>query len=152
MFHNRRWDSDQLTLRRLIDEGALGDVQRYESRFERWRPQLRDGAWRETTTPAEGGGVLLDSAPTWSTRRCSSSARWREVHGEVAHRRGGPADDDVFLALEHESGVVAAISGPRRSRRRPGPRLRVLGSEAAFVVDALDGQEEALAGRGAAGR
>ena len=37
-FMNRRWDSDQLTLRRLLDEGKLGEVLRYESRLERWRP------------------------------------------------------------------------------------------------------------------
>ncbi len=43
VFHNRRWDSDQLTLRRLLAEGALGQVHRYESRFERWRPHPRPG-------------------------------------------------------------------------------------------------------------
>ena len=50
VFHNRRWDSDQLTLRRLIREGSLGDVRRYESRFERWLPRVRGKAW-ETTSP-----------------------------------------------------------------------------------------------------
>ena len=40
VFQNRRWDSDQRTLRRLIAEDALGEVVRYESRFERWRPEL----------------------------------------------------------------------------------------------------------------
>jgi predicted dehydrogenase len=38
VFHNRRWDGDFLTLRRLLAEGALGDVHRFESRYERWRP------------------------------------------------------------------------------------------------------------------
>ena len=44
VFQNRRWDSDQLTLRKLLAEGALGDVLRYESRFERWRPHPRADA------------------------------------------------------------------------------------------------------------
>ncbi len=35
VFQNRRWDSDHLTLTRLLDEGRLGRVIRYESRFER---------------------------------------------------------------------------------------------------------------------
>src|SRR5829696_7896517 len=61
VYMNRRWDSDQLTLRRLIDEGRLGRVLRYESRFERWRPALSDrGRWRETSQPEAGGGILLD--------------------------------------------------------------------------------------------
>src|SRR5205823_1592897 len=40
VFQNRRWDSDQLTLRRLLEDGELGEVRRYESRIERWRPAL----------------------------------------------------------------------------------------------------------------
>ena len=59
VFQNRRWDSDHLTLTRLIDEGRLGRVVRYESRFERWRPEPR-GAWRESAPPERGGGQLLD--------------------------------------------------------------------------------------------
>ena len=60
VFQNRRYDSDQRTLRRLLDTGELGDVLRYESRFERWRPTLTAGKWRETTPASEGGGSLLD--------------------------------------------------------------------------------------------
>ncbi len=60
VFHNRRWDSDQLTLAKLLQAGALGTVLRYESRFERWRPQARPEVWREAKTPSQGGGLLLD--------------------------------------------------------------------------------------------
>ena len=44
VFHNRRWDGDFLTVRRLLAEGRLGDVWRFESRFERWRPEVRAGS------------------------------------------------------------------------------------------------------------
>jgi scyllo-inositol 2-dehydrogenase (NADP+) len=143
VFHNRRWDSDQLTLRRLIAEGALGEVRRYESRFERWRPQVRQEVSRETTAPAEGGGVLLDLGSHLVDQALALFGRVSHVYGEVDTRRGTPADDDVFVALRHESGVrshllASAVAGA------PGPRLRVLGSEAAFVVEHLDGQEDAL--------
>jgi scyllo-inositol 2-dehydrogenase (NADP+) len=143
VFHNRRWDSDQLTLRRLIAEGSLGDVTRYESRFERWRPQVRPDAWRENTAPHEGGGVLLDLGTHLIDQGLVLFGPVSRVYGEVNVRRGGPADDDVFLALEHDSGVrshlwASSVAGAR------GPRLRVLGSSAAFVVDELDGQEDAL--------
>src|SRR5205085_7208722 len=57
VFQNRRWDGDFLTLRGLLKRGELGRVYRFESRFERWRPEVADG-WREG--PEEGGGVLLD--------------------------------------------------------------------------------------------
>ena len=144
VFHNRRWDSDQLTLRRLIAEGRLGEVQRYESRFERWRPELNQEAWRDTTPPSEGGGVLLDLGTHLVDQALALFGPVADAQGEVAHRRGGPADDDAFVALEHESGVRSHLWASSVSAD-PGPRLRVLGSEGEFVIDSLDGQEEALA-------
>jgi scyllo-inositol 2-dehydrogenase (NADP+) len=143
VFHNRRWDSDQLTLRRLIGEGALGNVHRYESRFERWRPEVRAGAWREETAPGEGGGLLLDLASHLVDQALVLFGPPASVHGEVVHRRGGPADDDVFIALEHEGGTISHLWASSVAGAL-GPRLRVLGSRAAFVVDAVDGQEDAL--------
>lgn len=143
VFHNRRWDSDQLTLRRLIADGSLGEVHRYESRFERWRPQRRDDAWRETTPPQEGGGVLLDLGAHLVDQALTLFGPVRAVHGEVAHRRGGPADDDAFVALEHASGVNSHLWASSVAAA-PGPRLRVLGSRAAYLVEGVDGQEDAL--------
>ena len=76
VFHNRRWDSDQLTLRRLIGEGRLGEVLRFESRFERWRPELRsDGMAGHGNARPRAAACCSTSAPTWSTRPCSCSAR-----------------------------------------------------------------------------
>jgi len=144
VFQNRRWDSDQLTLRRLLAEGALGDVHRYESRFERWRPRPRPGAWRDQTPPELGGGVLLDLGPHLVDQAVVLFGPVAEVHGEVAARRGGVADDDAFVALRHESGVISHLWASSVAAA-PGPRLRVLGAEGAFVVEAVDGQEAALA-------
>ena len=146
VFQNRRYDSDQRTLRRLLDSGELGDVLRYESRFERWRPTLTAGKWRETTPASEGGGSLLDLGSHVVDQAITLFGPVSHVYGEVDARRGG-ADDDAFLALQHVSGVrshlwVSSVAAA------PGPRLRVLGTEAAYVIDDLDGQEEALrAGR-----
>jgi scyllo-inositol 2-dehydrogenase (NADP+) len=144
VFHNRRWDSDQLTLRRLIREGRLGDVLRYESRFERWRPQARGDVWRESTAPGEGGGILLDLGTHLVDQALALFGPVRHVHGEVDDRRGGVADDDAFVALEHVSGVRSHLWASAVAAA-PGPRLRVLGSRAAYVVAELDGQEAALA-------
>ena len=142
-FQNRRWDSDFLTLRRLIADGALGEVTRFESRFERWRPESRDDAWREVTTAEDGGGVLLDLGSHLIDQATQLFGPVAQVHGEVDARRGGVADDDAFVALEHRSGVHSHLWASSVAAA-PGPRMRVLGTRGAFVIDALDTQEDAL--------
>ena len=141
-FHNRRWDSDQLTLRGLIAAGELGDIYRYESRFERWRPNPNTGAWREALSSAEGGGVLLDLGVHLVDQALSLFGPIISAAGEVEARRG-EADDDVFIALHHASGTRSHLWASAVTAA-PGPRLRVLGSRAAYVIEQLDGQEAAL--------
>src|SRR3954470_10276234 len=144
VFQNRRWDSDQLTLGRLVRDGELGEVFRYESRFERWRPEPKpEQVWRETRTPAEGGGVLLDLGSHLVDEALRLLGPAAAVYAEIDARRGGPADDDGFVAIRHESGGYSHLRTSSVTAA-PGPRLRVLGSRAAFVVDELDGQEAAL--------
>ncbi len=145
-FLNRRWDSDHLTVQRLLREGALGSVLRYESRFDRWRPESKAGAWREAVPTSEGGGVLLDLGVHLVDQALSLHGPAERVYTEVFGRRGG-ADDDVFIALRHASGVTSHLWANALAAA-PGPRLRVLGTRAAYVIDDLDGQEDALrAGR-----
>src|SRR5439155_26334412 len=104
VFQNRRWDSDQLTLRRLLEEGRLGHVLRYESRFERWRPRPRPGSWREERPAAQGGGLLFDLGSHLVDQALHLFGPAAHVYAEVAAHRGA-SDDDVFLALEHTGGV-----------------------------------------------
>lgn len=143
VFQNRRWDSEFLTLNRLRDAGELGTVLRFESRFERWRPEVSPGKWREELTPDKGGGTLLDLGSHLVDQALQLLGPVRGVYAEVFHRRGTPADDDVFLALRHDGDAVSHLSCGNLAGA-PGPRFRVLGSKAAFVVDDLDGQEDAL--------
>jgi scyllo-inositol 2-dehydrogenase (NADP+) len=147
VFQNRRWDGDFLTLRRLLDEGRLGRVHRFESRFERWRPQP-GGGWRERAGAAEAGGLLYDLGSHLVDQALELFGGVRDVYAELDVRReGAEVDDDDFLALEHESGVrshlwMSALAADQ------GPRFRVLGDQSAFVKHGIDVQEEALrAGR-----
>jgi scyllo-inositol 2-dehydrogenase (NADP+) len=143
VFQNRRWDSDQRTLRKLLAEGTLGDVFRHESRFERWRPEPRADAWRETAEPEKGGGVLLDLGSHLVDQALQLFGPASHVYAEIDNRRGSAGDDDAFLALQHRSGGYSHLWMSALAAA-PGPRLRVLGSRAAYVVAEVDGQEEAL--------
>lgn len=141
VFQNRRWDGDLLTLRRLLADGALSGVTRFESRFERWRPDPKAG-WRESA--ADGGGLLLDLGSHLVDQAVLLFGPVRTVYAESDRQRpGGEAEDDVMLSLRHAGGVrsqlwmssVAAVGGPR---------FRVLGATGAYVKYGLDGQEARL--------
>jgi predicted dehydrogenase len=143
VFQNRRWDGDFLTLRRLLDANDLGRVHRFESRFERWRPEL-GGGWRERVPPEDGGGLLLDLGSHLVDQALQLFGPVRGLYAELdARREGAVADDDDFLALEHQSGVRSHLWMSTLAAE-PGPRFRVLGDRAAFVKEGLDVQEEAL--------
>ncbi|MFJ2820876.1 Gfo/Idh/MocA family oxidoreductase [Streptomyces toxytricini] len=143
VFQNRRWDNDFLTVRRLIADGELGDVQRFESRFERWRPQLK-GGWRESGAPEEIGGLLYDLGSHVVDQALVLFGPAAAVYAETDVRRpGAEADDDTFIAITHASGVRSHLYVSATAAQL-GPRFRVLGSRAGFVKYGLDPQEAAL--------
>ncbi|MFJ4617870.1 Gfo/Idh/MocA family oxidoreductase [Streptomyces sp. NPDC088812] len=143
VFQNRRWDNDFLTLRRLIADGELGDVYRFESRFERWRPQLK-GGWRESGDPAEIGGLLYDLGSHVVDQALVLFGPVTQVFAESDVRRpGAEADDDTFIALTHAGGVRSHLYVSATAALL-GPRFRVLGSKAGYVKHGLDPQEAAL--------
>ncbi|MFD5776628.1 Gfo/Idh/MocA family protein [Streptomyces fungicidicus] len=143
VFQNRRWDNDFLTLRKLLDDGELGDVYRFESRFERWRPQLK-GGWRESGDPAEIGGLLYDLGSHVVDQALVLFGPVTAVYAEAVVRRdGAQTDDDTFIALTHTSGVRSHLYVSATTAQL-GPRFRVLGSKAGYVKHGLDPQEAAL--------
>ena len=147
VFQNRRWDGDFMTLQKLIDEGALGEVFRFESRFERWRVEPKPG-WRQSADPQDAGGLLFDLGAHLIDQARLLFGPVRQVYAELDQRRStSQVDDDTFVALTHHSGVRSHLWMGITSAQN-GPRFRVLGSQAAYVRWGMDSQEAALqAGR-----
>jgi predicted dehydrogenase len=144
VFHNRRFDADFLTVRRLVDDGVLGDLTRLESRFDRFRPAPKEGAWREKADPADAGGVLWDLGPHLIDQACLLFGEPTHVYAEVDVRRpGAVVDDDAFVALRFAGGQVAHLW---MSQTAPiaGPRVRLSGLAGAYQHDAVDPQEDQL--------
>ena len=144
VFHNRRWDGDFLTARRLVEAGDLGRVARFESRFERWRPQPALDGWRERPDAAAAGGVLFDLGPHLIDQALVLFGPGARVYAEVARRRPGvEVDDDCFVAITHESGMHSHL-WMSLAAAGEAPRMRLLGSLAAYTKWGLDVQEAAL--------
>jgi scyllo-inositol 2-dehydrogenase (NADP+) len=145
VFQNRRWDADFLTLRKLVREGALGEIRTFESRFEWWRPE-GFGNWRDTAALAEGGGILHDLGAHLIDQAIQLSGPVAESYGETANHGPHPkgADTEAFVSLLHESGVRSRL-WMNGMAAQVGPRFHVLGSEAGYTKWGLDSQEPALA-------
>jgi predicted dehydrogenase len=140
VFQNRRWDGDYLTVKGLLDSGALGGVIRFESRFERWSPEVSK-AWKAEATADDGGGVLFDLGTHLVDQALQLFGPATVSHAELQARRPGErTDDDVFLALQHDSGVTSHLWMNMLCAQQ-GPRYRLLGSEGGFTKHGIDPQE-----------
>lgn len=150
VYHNRRWDSEVLTVKRLLAEQALGDVLRFESRLERWRPEPK-GGWREQGAPELAGGLLYDLGTHLIDQALHLFGPVTHVYAELDRRRPGmEVDDDTFIALTHTSGVRSHLTASSLSAQ-PLARMRVLGSRAAYLKVHGDIQEAALRAGGRPG-
>ncbi|WP_354702159.1 scyllo-inositol 2-dehydrogenase (NADP(+)) IolW [Paraconexibacter sp. AEG42_29] len=137
VYQNRRWDSDFLTVRRLVDDGTLGDVSLFESTFERFSP--------DAGPSPSGAGILRDIGSHLVDQALLLFGPVASVYGEL-HMRGD-LDDRFFAALRHAGGVTTHLSGDW-TQGAPAPRFRVRGSAGSYVTWGMDGQEPALiAGR-----
>jgi predicted dehydrogenase len=138
-YQNRRWDGDFRTVRSLVEGGSLGDILRFESRFERFKP--------DSGPAPSGGGTLLELGSHLVDQALVLLGQVQSVYAEWTIRHNG-FDDDVFVALGHVDGGDSHLWASSM-QAAPGPRFRVSGTRAAYVIDRpLDGQEAALvAGR-----
>lgn len=144
IFHNRLWDNDFLTVRKLLDKNILGPISRFESRFERYRPAVKTSAWRESASSDDAGGLLFDLGSHLINQACFLFGTPLSVYAEVAKRRPGAAvDDDAFVALQFPNNITAHLWAHSLAKIK-GPRFRVNGLNGTFEKFGLDPQEEAL--------
>lgn len=141
VFHNRRWDNDFLTVRKLVEDGALGEVVHYATRWDRYRPNA-SGGWREQYMLGELYGLgshlmdqalVLFGAPDW-------------IFADIYKQRAAPGQGDGFEILmgKGKLRVSLAVNLLAADELRA---YRVLGANAAFTKTGLDPQETQLRAR-----
>lgn len=133
VYQNRRWDSDFLTLLRLIGEGRLGSITRFESSIERYSPR--------SVGKASGGGLLRDLGSHLVDQALVLFGPVARVYAELEFLDADtPYDHGFFIALTHHSGAISHLRG-HCLQNAPAPRFRVSGSRGCYHVDGLDCQE-----------
>ncbi|WJV65022.1 oxidoreductase [Pectobacteriaceae bacterium CE70] len=140
VFHNRRWDSDFLTLKSLLHTRILGDVIYMESHFDRYRPEIRQ-RWREDGS--EGSGIWYDLGPHVLDQALQLFGMPVAIQADMAQLRPGGKSIDYFHAtliypqrrvVLHASMLAAAESA----------RYIIHGSHGSYVKYGLDPQEARL--------
>src|SRR5205809_328133 len=145
VYQNRRYVGDFVTLQRLLSEGALGRIVAYEWHFDRFRPELKPGAWRERPEP--GAGVWFDLGPHLLDQAFVLFGTPRAVAADIRIERDGGAVDDAFDVTLHYSNLRAVLRASMLAAA-PGPSLAVHGTAGSFIKYGVDAQEAALkAGR-----
>lgn len=140
VYHNRRWDGDFLTVRKLIDDGRLGTVRYFESHFDRFRPEVRK-RWRESNV--EGGGILFDLGPHLLDQALQLFGPPTAITAQVKALRPHAEVDDFFhLTLHYPERLAVLRSSPFCAS--PNLRFEVQGSAGSYVKFGLDPQEERL--------
>jgi len=137
VFHNRRWDGDFLTVRRGVEDGVLGEVTTFVSRYDRFRP-VPKGSWKEAAVP--GSGLLWDLGPHLIDQALVLFGPPRTVWADLGVQRPGvEAVDYVHLVLGY--GRRRAVLHAGMLVRDPGPRFEVHGDRGSLVTWGLDQPE-----------
>ena len=142
VFFNRLFDSDTQTIKKILADQELGEVFKFESRFERFRPELNPNSWRENSDIQVGGGLLLDLQTHLISISLSLFGPAKLTYASLRKLKGG-AEDDVSLALTHDSGVDSYLTASSISGEI-GPRIRLSGSKGTLIARDLDPQENLL--------
>ena len=140
VFHNRRWDSDFLTVKNILRENRLGEVMHFESHFDRYRPQVQQ-RWREL--PGPGTGVWFDLGSHLADQALQLFGAPEAIYGDMAEQRNGATAPDYFHVILrygnrrmilHASSLVAGDT----------PRFAVHGTRASYTKFGVDPQEDAM--------
>lgn len=141
VYHNRRWDNDFLTVKKLLADGKLGDIKWFESHFDRYRPEVR-ARWRESAD-VEGSGILYDLAPHLIDQVLELFGKPDAITAQCrSMRQAGGATDFFNLLLHYPTFLVQLHANPYS----PGDNLRykILGTQAKYIKMGLDPQESLL--------
>jgi len=141
VFQNRRWDGNFITVRELLDEGAVGELRYCEIHYDRFRPALKVD-WRETVTP--GAGVLYNLGPHVLDQAICLFGKPKSLFADIAVQRDGAAVADYFhIVLDYDRLRVVVHASTLVAK--PGPRFVAHGTTGSLYQYGMDQQEPQLA-------
>ena len=142
VYQDRRFDGDFRTVQELLARGSLGKIVRFESAFDRCRPQIRANSWKEK--PAPGSGVFFDLGPHLVDQALQLFGPPEHVLADIRIEREGSLTEDAFdVTLYYKNGLRAILTASMLAPD-PRPHYRIQGTRGAYVKHTLDPQEALL--------
>jgi scyllo-inositol 2-dehydrogenase (NADP+) len=138
-FQNRRYDSDFLTIKKVLASGKLGQILSYEARYDRYKPMLNPKKWKETVQPANG--ILYDLGSHILDQTLSLFGPPKNAWGEKYTQREGSDIDDAF-EMRLDYGQLKVRLSSSLLVKKTGPRYVINGSQGSFIKYGLDLQED----------
>jgi len=141
VFQNRRWDSDFLTVQKVIAEGLIGDVLSYEAHFNRYKPVLNPKKWKEVIAP--GNGILYDLGSHILDQTIVLFGKPKSIWGiKFTQREHSEVDDAFDVRLDY--GKIKVTLKSSLLVREDTPRYIIQGTKGSFVKHGIDVQEDHL--------
>jgi scyllo-inositol 2-dehydrogenase (NADP+) len=139
VYQNRRYDGDFQALRKIVADKRLGRIVRFETNYDRFRPELKQGAWRERVEP--GAGILFDIAPHLIDHAMVLFGLPDAVTADVRVERASAVVDDSFDVMLHYAAGMRAVLRSTMLAVVTRPRFVVHGTRGSFVKQTFDPQE-----------
>lgn len=139
VYQNRRHDGDFQAILKLVMDGTLGRIVRFETTYDRYRLQLKPGAWRETRSA--GTGILFDIAPHLIDHTLVLFGLPEAVTADVRIERENAVADDAFDITLHYPKSLRAVLRSSILAAAPRPRFVLLGTQGSFFKQSFDPQE-----------
>lgn len=141
VFQNRRWDSDFLTVKRVLGEGRLGKIAEFSAHYDRFRNYIEPNTWKEERR--RGTGILYNLGSHMLDQVVVLFGLPEFVDARIGVQRpGGRVDDFYDIRLEYANHLVIVKSS--YLVKATMPRYIVHGVNGSFVKYGIDPQEQAL--------
>src|SRR5690606_7501727 len=129
------------TVKKVISDGALGQLVSFEARYDRFRNTLKENAWREEDLP--GSGILYDLGAHLIDQALELFGRPEAINADLRKQRPGAKAVDDFELILHYPYLKVSLRGAMLVKE-PSPRYALYGLNGAFVKYGIDPQEAAL--------
>ena len=141
VFQNRRFDSDFMTVQKVIEGGFLGKILNFEIHFNRYKPVLNPKKWKEVVAPASG--IIYDLGSHIIDQAITLFGIPKNVWGQTFTQREHSEIDDAFdIRLDY--GDLKVTLKASLLVREDTPRYIIHGTKGSFVKHGIDVQEDHL--------